>query len=216
MAETNVLVPFYTSYGHTFDLAQAVVEGARSVSGVQVRLALIPELEEARRLTEEDQTDHRRFYKAARARMADIPEAGLDDLRWAHAIIWGTPTRYGNMCAQMKWFIDQTGRLWWEGALEGKVTGIFTSSGTLHGGQETTFLASLIPLLHLGMIYVGTPYSDNPHMIDATRALGGSPYGPSTLAVRDLSRGVQPEELAQGRGLGSRVATIAKKLGGSA
>ena len=207
----NILIPFYTSYGHTYELAKAVALGAHEIDAAEVRLALFPELPTNDGDIPGKQA-HDTFYQRARDKMVDIPNVTLDDLRWADGIIWGTPTRYGNMCAQMKWFIDQTGQLWWEGALEGKVTGIFTSSGTLHGGQETTIIASLIPLLHLGMVYVGTPYSQNPHMIDATRALGGSPYGPSTLAVRDLSRRPQPEELAHGQNLGRRVATIARRL----
>ena len=210
---TNILIPFFTSYGHTFALAEAVAEGAGAVAGTAVKLALFPEVP----LDRDDipgREAHDAFYKRAREKMATIPQATLDDLRWADGIIWGTPTRYGNMCVEMKNFIDKTGTLWFEGALEGKVTGLFVSSGTLHGGQETTFISALIPMLHLGMIYVGTPYSENPHMLDATRALGGSPYGPSTLAVRDLSRDVQPEERAQARGLGKRVAQVAARLKG--
>lgn len=209
----NILIPFYSSYGHTYDLAVAVAQGAEDVDSTTTKLAFFPEVT----LQDDDipnKVAHRHFSDEAKKRMSKIGTVSIDDLKWADGIIWGTPTRFGNMCVEMKHFIDKTGALWFEGALEGKPTGIFTCTGTLHGGQETTLISSLIPMLHHGMIFVGSPYSENPHMLDPTKAIGGTPYGPSTLAVSDLSRKVQPEELLQAKGLGRRVSEVASRLKG--
>jgi NAD(P)H dehydrogenase (quinone) len=154
---TNVLVTFYSTYGHIHRMALAVAEGAESVPDSTVRLRRIAELEEARKaLSAQD------AYVRAQQAQADIPVVTHDDLRWADGIAWGTPTRYGNMTAQMKQFIDTTGGLWLKGELEDKATGIFTSTGTIHGGQETTILTALVPLIHLGMVFVGTPIRTEP------------------------------------------------------
>ena len=134
-----------------------------------------------------------------------------DDLRWADGIAWGTPTRYGNMSAQMKQFVDTTGGLWLKGELEDKATGIFTSTATIHGGQETTILTALVPLIHLGMVFVGTPYGQNPQIL-VTDGIGGSPYGPGTLAGTDGSRQPVEAELTTARNLGSRLARVAGRL----
>src|SRR5206468_9254781 len=140
---TNLLVTFYSTYGHIHRMARAVVEGAESVPDSTVRLRRIAELEEARKaLSAQD------AYVQAQQAQADIPAVTHDDLRWADGIAWGTPTRYGNMSAQMKQFIDTTGGLWLKGELEDKATGIFTSTATIHGGQETTILTALVPLIH--------------------------------------------------------------------
>jgi len=203
---TNVLIPFYSTYGHTYKMAQAVAEGARSVPDTDVKLRRIPELEPARQAMSGQDA-----YRQAQAAMEETPEATLDDLRWADGIIWGTPTRYGNMTAQMKQFIDTTGSLWQNGELEDKATGIFTSTATIHGGQESTVLTSLVPLLHLGMIFVGTPYGQNPQIL-TTDGIGGSPYGPGTLAGGDGSRQPVEAELLTARNLGSRVAKVAARL----
>ncbi len=206
---TNILIPFYSSFGHVYKLAKAVQEGSQSLPDTEVRLRLFPEIELLKK--DNDDAGGRDFYRQARAEMGDIPDATLDDLRWADGVVWGTPTRYGNMCAQMKQFIDLTGQIWREGALEGKPTGVFTSTGTIHGGQETTIIASLIPLLHLGMIFVGTPYTENPPLFKH-EPIGGSPYGPSTLAARDLLRKPVEDELSVARNLGVRVAAVADRL----
>ena len=154
---TNVLVTFYSTYGHIHRMALAVAEGAESVPDSTVRLRRIAELEEARKaLSAQD------AYVRAQQAQADIPAVTHDDLRWADGIAWGTPTRYGNMTAQMTQFIDTTGGLWLKGELEDKATGIFTSTGTIHGGQETTILTALVPLIHLGMVFVGTPIRTEP------------------------------------------------------
>lgn len=205
---TNVLITFYSTYGHTHALAEAVGEGAESVSGSNVRLRRIPEIEAAKQAMSGQDA-----YQQAQAAMADIPEVTHDDLRWADGIIWGTPTRYGNMAAQVKQFIDTTGSLWLNGELEDKPTGVFTSTGTIHGGQETTIISTLIPLMHLGMIPVGTPYGQNPQIL-TTEGIGGSPYGPSTLAGNDGSRQVVEDELTTARNLGSRVTEVARRLKG--
>src|SRR2546429_5550623 len=182
---TNVLVTFYSTYGHVHRIALAVAEGAESVPDITVRLRRIAELEEARKaLSAQD------AYVWAQHAQADIPAVTHDDLRWADGIAWGTPTRYGNMSAQMKQFIDTTGGLWLKGELEDKATGIFTSTGTIHGGQETTILTALVPLIHLGMVFVGTPYGQNPQIL-VTDGIGGSPYGPGTLAGTDGSCGCE-------------------------
>src|SRR6266511_3608356 len=139
---TNVLVTFYSTYGHIHRMALAVAEGAESVPDITVRLRRISELEEARKaLSAQD------AYVRAQQAQADIPAVTHDDLRWADGIAWGTPTRYGNMSAQMKQFVDTTGGLWLKGELEDKATGIFTSTASIHGGQETTILTALVPLI---------------------------------------------------------------------
>jgi NAD(P)H dehydrogenase (quinone) len=199
---TSVLVLYYSSYGHTFQLAQAVAEGA-GATGAEVRLRRVPELEEARRaLSTQD------FYRHAQEQQRDVPEATHDDLRWADGIAWGIPTRYGTMPAQVKQFIDATGPLWQAGELEDKVAGIFTSTATIHGGQESTVLTSMVPLLHLGMIVLGTPYGQNPQILTA-EGIGGSPYGPGTVAGPDGSRRPLEPELQTARNLGVRIARVA-------
>ena len=203
---TNILVVYYSSYGHIHRMAQAVAEGARSVQGADVRLTRVAELEAARQGMSKQPA-----YQQAQEQMKEIPVATLDDLRWADGICWGTPTRYGNMAAQMKQFIDSTGSLWLKGELEDKAAGIFTSTGSIHGGQETTILTSLVPLLHLGFVIVGSPYGQNPQLL-TTEGIGGSPYGPGTVAGTDGSRQPEERELTTARNLGSRVAKVAERL----
>lgn len=205
---THVLVVYYSSYGHTHRMARAVAEGAEEVSGTEVRVRRIPELEEARRAMSTQE-----YYVKAQEAQASIPEATHDDLRWAHGIAWGIPTRYGNMPAQVKQFLDTTGALWANGELEDKATGIFTSTATIHGGQESTILTSLVPLLHLGMIFVGTPYGQNPEIM-VTDGVGGSPYGPGTLAGGDGSRQPLESELTTAGNLGKRLARVAGMIKG--
>jgi NAD(P)H dehydrogenase (quinone) len=203
---TNVLVAFYSTYGHVHRMALAVADGAESVPDTTVRLRRIAELEEARKALSAQEA-----YVRAQQVQADIPAVTHDDLRWADGIAWGTPTRYGNMSAQMKHFVDTTGGLWLKGELEDKATGIFTSTGTIHGGQETTILTALVPLIHLGMVFVGTPYGQNPQLL-VTDGIGGSPYGPGTLAGTDGSRQPVEAELTTARNLGSRLARVAGRL----
>ncbi len=205
---TNVLVTFYSAYGHTHKMAQAVQEGAAGVRNVEVRVRRIPELEAARGAMQGQDA-----YRQAQEAMDDVPDVTHDDLRWADGVVWGTPTRYGNMTAQMKQFIDTTGPLWQKGELEDKATGVFTSTATIHGGQETTIITSLVPLLHLGMVFVGTPYGQNPQIM-TTEGIGGSPYGPATIAGGDGSRQPVEDELTTARNLGARVARVAARLKG--
>lgn len=201
----KVLVVYYSLYGHTLRMARSVEEGAKSVAGVGVDLRRAEEFDIVLKKTANDA-----LLSAVRDQQKDIPVCTLDDLRAADAVIFGSPTRYGNMTAQMKQLIDSTGSLWLKGEMEGKPAGVFTSTASTHGGQETTLLTMMVPLLHLGMIIVGVPYS-TVGMIH-TEARGGTPYGPSTIAG---PRGeLQPAEgdLAIARALGKRVAEVALKL----
>lgn len=203
---TNLLVVFYSSYGHVHRLALAVAEGANAVADTEVRLRRVAELEAARVGMSKQPA-----YVQAQEAMKAIPEVTKDDLRWAHGICWGTPTRFGNMTAQLKQFIDGLGGMWVKGELEDKPAGVFTSTATIHGGQETTILTAMVPLIHLGMIMVGTPYGENPQIL-VTDGIGGSPYGPSTLAGADGSRQVVDSELTTAKNLGHRVARVAARL----
>lgn len=202
----NILVVYYSSYGHVYQMAQAVADGARGVAGSEVRLRRIAELEEARRAMATQEA-----YVQAQEAQREVAEATHDDLRWANGIAWGIPTRYGNMPAQVKQFIDTTGGLWARGELEDKVAGVFTSTATIHGGQETTVITSMVPLLHLGMILLGTPYGQNPQIL-TTEGVGGSPYGPGTMAGGDGSRQPVEAELTTARNLGGRIARVAAAL----
>jgi NAD(P)H dehydrogenase (quinone) len=151
-----------------------------------------------------------KYAKAVWDKQKDIPACTLDDLKEAKGMIFGTPTRYGNMIAQMKRFFDTTVQLWLTGALEGKPAGLFTTTATTHGGQETTLLTMMPPLLHLGMLIVGVPYS-TPGMLH-TEGRGGTPYGASTVAGSKGELQPTPEDLTIARALGKRVADIAKHL----
>jgi NAD(P)H dehydrogenase (quinone) len=204
--KANVQVIFYSMYGHIYRMAEAVAEGARSVPGVEVSLFQAPELVPQDVLEQSGAA-------AARKAFAHIPVAKVDHMAEADAVIFGTPTRFGNMCAQMRNFMDQAGGLWMKGALIGKAGSVFTSSATQHGGQETTITSFHTTLLHLGMVIVGVPYSEQRQMTMA-EITGGSPYGASTIAGGDGSRMPSENELAIARFQGKHVAEIAKKLRG--
>lgn len=203
----KVLVVYYSRYGHVLALAQAVAKGVQAVAGAELVLRRVKEFEEVQAQTAAD-----KYAQAAWEKQKDIPECTLADLEQADAILWGTPTRYGNMCAQMKRLIDSTPGLWLKGAFEGKPTGVFTSTATAHGGQETTLLTMMVPLLHMGMIYVGVPYS-TPGLLHV-EGRGGTPYGPSTLAGPHGELSPAPQDLSIAEALGRRVAETAKKLRG--
>lgn len=200
----KVKVVFYSMYGHIYRMAEAVAEGSREVEGAEVELLQVPELIP-------DEVLESSGAKQARQAFAHIPTAKPADLADTGAIIFGTPTRYGNMCAQMRNFLDQTGELWAQNALVGKVGSVFTSSATQHGGQETTITSFHTTLLHHGMVIVGLPYSETRQFI-VDEISGGSPYGASTIAGGDGSRLPSENELAMARFQGRHVATIAKKL----
>lgn len=199
----KILVIYYSMYGNTFELAKTIVEGAKSVEGVEVDLKQVADL------LPKELIENNPDIKAAKEKQKDIPIANVSDLVSYDAIIWGTPTRFGNMCSQMKNFIDQAGHIWLEGKLEGKITGVFTSTGSLHGGQETTILTFLAPLIHLGMIFVGVPYSVPE--LQTTKA-GGSPYGPAHVAGPNSNLPLTGDEAKIGFAFGKRIAEITKKI----
>ena len=199
----KVQVIFYSMYGHVYKMAEAVVAGAQD-AGAQVQLYQVAELVA-------DETLERVGAKAARQVFAHIPMAKPEQMTEADAIIFGTPTRFGNMCAQMRNFLDQTGQLWLKGGLVGKVGSVFTSTASQHGGQETTLTSFHSTLLHHGMIIVGVPYSCR-EIMNMDEITGGSPYGASTLAGGDGRRQPTENELKIARFQGSHVAGIAKKL----
>jgi NAD(P)H dehydrogenase (quinone) len=200
----NVQVIFYSMYGHVYHMAEAIVEGAKQVPGANVSLYQVQELMP-------DDVLEKYGAKAAKAAFASVPLAKVDQMAEAHAIIFGTPTRFGNMAAQMRNFLDQTGQLWMKGALIGKVGSVFASTGTQHGGQETTITSFHTTLLHHGMIIVGVPYSESGlvHMDDIT---GGTPYGATTLAGPTGARQPSENELKIARYQGKHVADIASRL----
>jgi len=201
----KVQVVFYSMYGHIYRLAEAAAAGAREVAGAEVALYQVPELVPEEAL-------ERSGAKQARAAFAHVPLIKPDQLAEADAILFGTPTRFGNMCAQMRNFLDRCGGLWVRGALVGKVGSVFASTGTQHGGQETTITSFHTTLLHLGFIIVGVPYSEQ-RLVNMNEITGGTPYGATTLAGPDgKSRPVSENELAIARFQGKHVAEIARRL----
>lgn len=202
----KLLIVFYSLYGHIYKMAEAVMEGAKSVDQTEAELYRVPET-----LSEEvlQKMGALEFQKS----LSNIPVIQPGVLESADAIVFGTPTRFGNMCGQMRQFLDSTGQLWAKGALVGKVGSVFTSSATQHGGQETTIVTFHITLLHHGMIIVGLPYAFQGQMrID--EVTGGSPYGASTIAGGKGERMPSTNELEAARFQGNHVATIACKLTG--
>jgi len=200
----KLLVVYYSMYGHIYKMAEAAAEGARSVAGVTAELRRVPEtlprevLEKMGAVQTLQQQSH-------------IPVCTVEELGAADAVIFATPTRFGNMCGQMRQFLDATGKLWLSGALVGKAGSVMASSNTQHGGQEATILSFHITLLHQGMVVVGLPYTFKGQMTDEEIS-GCSPYGASTIAGADGSRSPSDNELAGARFQGAHVAEIAKKL----
>jgi NAD(P)H dehydrogenase (quinone) len=200
----KVLVVYYSLYGHVYRMAQAVAEGARSIQGAEVDLKQVPETLPPEVLAKMGAAE-------ARKAQAGVPVAAPDDLARADAILFGTPTRFGNMCGQMQQFMDSTGKLWVSGALVGKVAGVFTSSATQHGGQESTILNVHTSLLHHGMVIVGLPYAFAGQM-RLDEITGGSPYGAATIAGGKGERMPSQNELEAARFQGRHTAEIARKL----
>ena len=203
----KILVVYYSLYGHVLQLAQAVAAGARSVPGAEVVLRRVEDLPFNQSKLQESQ-----HAQATLELQKDIPIVTLEDLKSADGILFGTPTRFGNMASQMKALFDQLADLWLQGTLEGKPAGLFVSTATTHGGQETTPFTMMVPLLHLGMIIVGVPYS-TPGMLH-TEGRGGTPYGATTVAGGRNELTPAPEDLEIAKALGARVARIAGKLRG--
>ena len=194
---TEILVLYYSRYGSTANLAAQVSRGINAVDGAAARIRTVPPVS-----------------TQAEAIRADVPGDGPPyatqaDLVECDGLVLGSPTRFGNMAAALKYFLDGSGGAWVSGDLEGKPAGVFTSTSSLHGGQETTLLSMALPLIHHGMILVGVPYSEP--AINATRS-GGTPYGASHIAYEKTDTGLSDEEIACARSLGKRIAEIAARL----
>ena len=199
----KVIIVYYSTCGNVYKMAQLVAEGVRAVPGAEPLIRTVPEL------IPPEVIASRPDMQAGREMQKDVPLASLEDFREAGAIAFGTPTRFGNVAAQLKNQIDRLTSLWLKGELEGKPAGVFVSTGSLHGGQETTLLTMMAPLLHLGMLVVGVPYSTQELF---TTQGGGSPYGPGHVAGGDNKREVDPQEAAICRVLGKRLAQIGLRL----
>lgn len=201
---TRIQVVFYSMYGHIHTMAEAVARGARSVEDTEVRLLQVPELVP-------DEVLESSGASKARDAFADVPVAKPSDLAEADGILFGTPTRYGNMAAQMRNFLDQTGGMWAKGEFVGKVGGAFTSTASQHGGQETTLTSFHTTLFHLGMIVVGVPYAEQ-RLTSLDEVSGGTPYGASTIASGDGSRQPTENELAIAEYQGRHLAEVTRHL----
>lgn len=200
----KVLIVYYSTYGHVHKMAEAVAEGVREIDRAEAILRRVPE-------TLPEEVLEKMGAVEAQQSMSNVPICSVEELASADAVIFGTPTRFGNMCGQMRQFLDATGQLWAQGALVGKVGSVFTSSATQHGGQESTLLSFHITLLHHGFVIVGLPYTFQGQMrID--EITGGSPYGASTIAGGSGERMPSENELDAARFQGKHVATIASKL----
>jgi len=200
----KILIVYYSMYGHINRMAEAIAEGAKTVKGAEVALRRVPETLPQEVLVKMGAVE-------AQKKFENVPIATVDELESADAVIFGTPTRFGNMCGQMRQFLDATGGLWAKGALVGKVGSVFTSSGTQHGGQESTLLSFHITLLHHGFVVVGLPYSFQGQMRN-DEITGGSPYGATTIAGTQGERNPTENELQAARFQGAHVAKIASKL----
>src|SRR5262245_36699789 len=199
----KVLIVYYSTYGHVYRMAALVAEGVKEVPDAEPVVRTVPEL------IPKSVIDARADMKAAKEMQRDVPLVTMDDFREAGAIAFGTPTRFGNVSAQLKNQIDQLTSLWLKGELEGKPAGVLVSTSSLHGGQETTILTLMAPLLHLGMILVGMPSSVQALL---TTQGGGSPYGPGHVAGAENTREIPPEEAVICRALGRRLATVGQRL----
>ena len=200
----KVLIVYYSTYGHIHQMAEAIAQGVREVDGAEAQLRRVPETLPQTVLQEMGAVEAQQAFSS-------VPVCTVDELASADAVIFGTPTRFGNMCGQMRQFLDATGQLWSQGALVGKVGSVFTSTATQHGGQESTILSFHTTLLHHGFVIVGLPYAFQGQMrID--EITGGSPYGASTIAGGSGERMPSDNELAGARFQGRHVSAIAAKL----
>ena len=200
----KIIIVYYSTYGHVHHMAEAIAEGVKQVEDAEVVMRRVPETLPAEVLQKMGATEAQKAF-------AHVPTATVDELATADAVIFGTPTRFGNMCGQMRQFLDATGQLWQAGALVGKVGGVFTSTATQHGGQESTILSFHTTLLHHGFVVVGLPYAFQGQMRN-DEITGGSPYGASTIAGTGGERMPSENELVGARYQGRHIATIAKKL----
>jgi NAD(P)H dehydrogenase (quinone) len=201
---TRIQIVFYSMYGHIHRMAEAIAAGAREIEDTEVTLLQVPELVPEDVLLLSGARETRRNF-------AHVPYADPMKLAQADAIIFGTPTRFGNMCAQMHNFLDQTGSLWATGGLAGKVGSVFTSTASQHGGQETTITSFHTTLFHHGMVVVGVPYIEE-RLVEMNEISGGTPYGASTITRGDGTRQQSANELAIARFQGMHVADIARRL----
>lgn len=195
MAE--ILVLYYSRHGATAEMARYIARGVEKINGMQARLRTVPAVSANTEVTEET------------IPTAGAPYASLEDLKTCTGLVLGSPTRFGNMAAPLKYFLDQTGSLWLSGVLANKPAGVFTSTSTLHGGQETTLLSMMLPLLHHGMLIVGLPYTEA--ALHTTRS-GGTPYGASHAAGSNKQAPLTAEEKTLCQALGARVAQVARAL----
>ncbi|MFO7913938.1 MAG: NAD(P)H:quinone oxidoreductase [Desulfotignum sp.] len=202
----KILIVFYSTYGHVYEMAKAVAQGAEQIPGADVDIRQVPETLSADVLEKMGAVEAKKAF-------FHVPVCTMEELEKADAVIFGTPTRFGNMCGQMRQFLDATGGQWANGSLIGKVGSVFVSTATQHGGQESTILSFHTTLLHHGFVVVGLPYAFQGQMrID--EVTGGSPYGASTIAGGDGARMPSENELAGARFQGKHVAKIAAKLAG--
>ena len=203
----QIFIPFYSRYGNVAMLAEAVGEGVLEVEGVEARLAFVHDVFTPREIVDRDE----RWKQTAERLSTRYPQPTTDDLRSCDAVIQGSPTRFGNMAAPLKAMWDASAGVWREGALIGKVGGCFTSTASMHGGQETTLVSMYFPMIHQGMIIVGLPYSE-PGLATTTR--GGTPYGPTAVVGMNSDEAPTDTDLELARALGRRIARITRKLRG--
>lgn len=192
-----VLILYYSRHGATRTLAEKIARGVEEIAGVEAMIRTVPETSSVCEATEPEIPEE------------GAPYATLDDLRNCSGLILGSPTRFGNMAAPLKYFLEQTTELWFESALAGKPAAVFTSSASMHGGQESTLLSMMLPLMHQGMLISGLPYSE----AELTRTeSGGTPYGPTHVAGTNGDKQFTDEEVALCKAMGRRIATLALKL----
>jgi len=196
---TKILILYYSRFGATREMAQQIARGAEEIAQVETKVRTVPAVSAVCEATEEQVPSE------------GAPYATIDDLKQCDGLILGSPTRFGNMAAPLKYFLDGTSALWLSGDLSGKPAGVFSSTSSLHGGQETTLLSMMLPLLHHGMLMVGLPYTE-PDLLSTTT--GGTPYGPTHVAGIESKNPLSDEEKRLCKALGKRVAMIAAKLNG--